>query len=74
MIRLTSLPLSLVGCVNLVKMIVLPTFFYLFKNIPILILKKIFKNLDKNLILFIWGTKLVGSARLNSKNQCAQAA
>ena len=57
MTRWASLPLSLVGRVNLVKMIVLPTFLYLFQNIPILIKKSFFINLDKNIISFIWGTK-----------------
>lgn len=51
------LPLSFAGCVNLIKMIVLPKFLYLFQNIPILIKKSFFKALDKSIPPFIWGNK-----------------
>ena len=55
--RWASLPLSVAGRVNLIKMIVLPKFLYLFQNIPILIKKSFFKTLDKIIISFIWGNK-----------------
>lgn len=38
--RWASLPLSVAGRVNLIKITVLPKFLYLFPNIPILIKKK----------------------------------
>ena len=57
MVRWSSLPLSLVGRVNLIKMIVLPKFLYLFQNIPILIRKKFFKTLDQCIASFIWNGK-----------------
>lgn len=40
MTRWSTLPLSIAGRVNLIKMIVLPKFLYLFQNIPILLRKK----------------------------------
>ena len=57
MMRWSGLPLSLVGRVNLIKMIVLPKFLYLFQNIPILIRKKFFKTLDHCIASFIWNGK-----------------
>lgn len=57
MARWSCLPLSIVGRVNLIKMIVLPKFLYLFQNIPILIRKKIFKTLDYCIASFIWNGK-----------------
>lgn len=57
MVRWGSLPLSVIGCVNLVKMIILPKFLYLFQNIVILIKKSFFKTLDKIIVSFICGKK-----------------
>ena len=51
MMRCSNLPLSVIGRVNLIKMIVLPKFLYFFQNIPILIRKKFFKTLDQSIIL-----------------------
>lgn len=55
--RWASLPLSVAGRVNLIKMIVLPKFLDLFQNIPILIKKTFFKTLDKTIVSFIWANK-----------------
>lgn len=33
----SSLPLSLIGCINLIKMVILPKFLYLFQHIPVFI-------------------------------------
>lgn len=57
MIRWGSLPLSVIGRVNLVKMIILPKSLYLFKNIPISIKKCFFKTLDEIIIFFIYRKK-----------------
>lgn len=55
--RWASLPLSIVGRINLIKMIVLPKFIYLFQSIPVLIKKSFFKKMDQIIIPFIWGNK-----------------
>lgn len=51
------LPLYLVGRINLVKMVILPKFLYLFEHIPIRINKSFFNGLDSILRAFIWGNK-----------------
>lgn len=53
----SSLPLSLVGRINLVKMVILPKFLYLFQHIPICIKKSFFSNFDGILRSFIWANK-----------------
>lgn len=55
--RWSCLPLSLSGRVNLVKMVVLPKFLYLFSHIPILIKKSFFRALDQLISSFLWGNK-----------------
>ena len=55
--RWSALPLSLAGRINLIKMIVLPRFLYLFLNVPIFIKKSFFNNLDKLILSFVWGSK-----------------
>lgn len=52
--RWKDLPLSVSGRVNIIKMIVLPKFIYLFQNIPIFIKKSFFKSFDKLISTFIW--------------------
>ena len=59
--RWSSLPLSLFGRVNSVKMNVLPKFLYLFQTIPIFIPKSFFKTLDQIISSFIWNK---GPARI----------
>ena len=51
------LPLSLIGRVNIVKMVVLPKFMYLFQNIPIYLTASFFKLVDSIIIPFIWADK-----------------
>lgn len=60
--RWASLPLSLAGRVDLIKMIVLPTFLYLFQNVTL-------KHLIKLLLLSYGGTSPVVLVRLFSKDQ-----
>uniref|UniRef100_A0A671XVP2 Reverse transcriptase domain-containing protein n=1 Tax=Sparus aurata TaxID=8175 RepID=A0A671XVP2_SPAAU len=55
--RWKLLPLSLIGRVNIVKMVVLPKFMYLFQNIPIYLTTSFFKMLDSIVIPFIWADK-----------------
>lgn len=51
------LPLSLVGRVNIIKMVVLPKFMYLFQNIPIYLTTSFFKMIVSIIIPFIWADK-----------------
>ena len=55
--RWSSLPLSLIGRVNLVKMVILPKFLYLFTHIPVYIKKPFFRSLDHLIASFLWGNK-----------------
>lgn len=55
--RWASLPLSLIGRVNLIKMTILPQFLYFFQHVPILINKSFFSKLDQLIGLFFWGSK-----------------
>ena len=55
--RWSTLPLSLAGRVNLIKMAVLPRFLYLFRHIPVLISKKYFAKLDQSISTFLWAGK-----------------
>ena len=57
MSRWTSLPLSLAGRVNLIKMVILPKFLYLFQHIPVCLNKSFFTELDQLLNAFIWHNK-----------------
>jgi len=52
-----NLPLSLAGRINLIKMVTLPKFIYLFQNIPILIKKSFFVLLESSISSFIWNGK-----------------
>lgn len=52
--RWSTLPLSLAGRINSVKMVILPKFLYLFQTVPIFLPKSYFKELDKCIGTFIW--------------------
>ncbi len=56
-VKWSSLPLSLAGRTNLIKMSVLPWFLYLFSNIPIFIRQNFFTKLDSLITSFLWGNK-----------------
>lgn len=50
----STLPISLAGRINVVKMTVLPRFLYVFQMIPIFIPLKTFKQLDRLISSFIY--------------------
>ena len=52
--RWSTLPLSLAGRINSVKMVILPKFLFLFQTVPIFLPKSYFKELDKCISTFIW--------------------
>ena len=52
-----TLPISLIGRVNAVKMVCLPQLLYLFQNLPIFLSKTYFKKLDSMILSFIWNYK-----------------
>lgn len=53
----STLPLSLVGRVNVIKMSVLPKFTYLFQCLPVFIPSTYFKKLDSTISAYIWNGK-----------------
>ena len=55
--RWSSLPLSVSGRVNLIKMVVAPRFLYAFLHIPIFLSKSFFSTLDRLINSFLWGGK-----------------
>ncbi len=55
--RWNSLPLSLIGRINTVKMALLPKFLFLLQCIPLFLPKKFFKSLDQIITTFLWGGK-----------------
>lgn len=55
--RWSTLPLSLAARINLIKMVVMPKFLYLFQHIPIYITKSFFDKLDGTISKFLWGNK-----------------
>lgn len=55
--RWTKLSISLIGCINILKMTTLPTFLYLFQSIPLSPPLSFFQLLKKTLSDFIWNNK-----------------
>ena len=62
-----TLPISLVGKINAIKMIVLPRFLHVFQSIPCFIAQSYFKQLDSIIVSFIWNYKAV---RISKKHLC----
>ena len=52
--RWASLPVSLAGRVNSIKMTVLPRFLYIFQMIPLFLTKAFFRELNTYISAFIW--------------------
>ena len=53
-----TLPVSMVGRINSIKMVVLPRFLYIFQSIPVCIPQKHFRQLDSIVSSFIWSGKI----------------
>lgn len=62
-----TLPISMVGKINAVKMVSLPRFLHLFQSIPSCIPQSYFKQLDKITIQFLWNYK---TARIKKQHLC----
>lgn len=59
-VRWSSIYLSLIGCANLIKMVILTKFLYLFQHVPVCINKSFFTNLDQQLNGVLWSNKPAG--------------
>ena len=57
--RWESLPISLAGRINSIKMVIMPRLLYYFNTIPTFIPKSFFKELDKHISTFIWNKKIL---------------
>uniref|UniRef100_A0A673WU00 Reverse transcriptase domain-containing protein n=1 Tax=Salmo trutta TaxID=8032 RepID=A0A673WU00_SALTR len=62
-----TLPISLLGRINAIKMVFLPQLLYLYQNIPIFIPKAFHKQLDSIINPFIWDYK---THRIGKKHLC----
>jgi hypothetical protein len=60
--RWSTLPLSLAGRVQTIKMNVLPRFLFLFQCLPLFLTKSFFRELDQIILPFLWAGK---AARIN---------
>ncbi len=60
-----TLPMSVVGRINAIQMVVLPRFLYVFQSIPFFIPLNYFKQLESIISSFIWDNK---TARINKKH------
>ncbi len=60
-----TLPISMVGRINAIKMVVLPRFLYIFQSIPVCIPQKHLRKLVSIISSFIWSGKI---PRISKKN------
>lgn len=65
--RWKTLPISLIGRVNCIKMSVLPRFLYLFRTLPCHVPQSFFKHLNSLITTFLWQGK---PARIKLKVLC----
>lgn len=56
--RWISLPITLIGRINCIKMNILPRLQYLFQSLPIPLPQNFFKTLNKNIRQLIWNNKV----------------
>lgn len=61
-----TMPMSMAGKINAIKMVTLPRFLYLFLSIPALIPSKLFTKLESTIISFIWDYKTVRISKKTS--------
>lgn len=59
--------MSMAGRINLVKMVVLPRFLYIFQALPCFIPQSFFKQLDAVIVPFLWDYKNV---KISKKHLC----
>ncbi len=62
-----TLPISLIGRLNTIKMVTLPRFLYFFQCLPVDIQIYYFKKSDSIISSFIWSNKV---ARISKKHSC----
>ena len=62
-----TLPISLVGKINALKMIALPRFLHLFQSLPCYIAQYYFKQLDSIIVPFLWNYKAI---KISKKHLC----
>lgn len=55
--RWNSFPLSMIGCINVLKMNILPKFLYLFQSIPLTPPGNFFGKMKKIFCNFIWNSR-----------------
>uniref|UniRef100_A0A3B1J7U7 Reverse transcriptase domain-containing protein n=1 Tax=Astyanax mexicanus TaxID=7994 RepID=A0A3B1J7U7_ASTMX len=55
--RWKLLPLSMIGKINAIKMIILPRYLYLFQNLPFFLPNSFFQLIDTCILSFIWAQK-----------------
>lgn len=53
----TTMPISMIGRINLIKMSILPKFLYLFQSLPISLPKSFFKEINSVFHRFIWNNR-----------------
>uniref|UniRef100_A0A8C9X250 Reverse transcriptase domain-containing protein n=1 Tax=Sander lucioperca TaxID=283035 RepID=A0A8C9X250_SANLU len=53
----TTMPISLIGQINLIKMVILPKFLYLFQSLPLPLPNLFCKEINKILCRFIWNNR-----------------
>ena len=68
-----TLPISMVGKINAIKMIVLPCFLLLFQSLPCFVALSYFKQLDSIIIAFIWNYKAIRVTKKHTKSKEASA-